>query len=91
MKDCFSTTRWDIFKEASTCNDYMDIEEYTKTVIACNAKCTNAVTHCKTICVHANQKPRLTGEVHRLLRTQDTALKAGDTTGNSQSQPVPRY
>ena len=44
-------------------------------------KCTDDVTHTKTIITRANKKPWLTGAVHRLLRARDKAFKAGDRIG----------
>ena len=56
----------------------VNIEEYTETVTAFIRKCIDDVTVTKTITVRANQKPWLTGEVHRLLRARNAAFRAGD-------------
>lgn len=55
-----------------------DIKEYAEAVAAYIAKYTDNVTHCKTVTVHANQKPWLTGQDHR---PPTAAFRAGDTTG----------
>ncbi len=47
----------------------------------CISNCTDDVTHRKIITIRANQKPWLTGKVHKLLRAWDAAFRAGDTTG----------
>ena len=39
------------------------------------------VTVTRTISIRANQKPWLTGEVHRLLRARNAAFKAGEEMG----------
>ncbi|KAG5267420.1 hypothetical protein AALO_G00221550 [Alosa alosa] len=81
LQDCFETTDWDIFKTAATHNNHIDIEEYTDTVTSYITKCINVVTEIKHITTRANQKPWLTGDVHRLLRARDKAFKAGDVAG----------
>ena len=81
LQDCFATTDWEMFKQAATYNSHTDINEYTDTVTAYISKCIDDVTHTKTIVTRANQKPWLTGDVHRLLRARDNAFKAGEETG----------
>ena len=70
-----------MFKQAATHNNLTDIEDYTDTVTSYISKCIDDVTHTKTIITQANQKPWLTGDVHRLLRARDNAYRAGDETG----------
>ncbi|KAK0147722.1 hypothetical protein N1851_012574 [Merluccius polli] len=81
LKDCLAITDWDMFKQAATNNNHIDNEELTDTVFSYIRKCTDDVTHTKTITTRANKKPWLTGDVHRLLRARDKAFKAGDRTG----------
>uniref|UniRef100_A0A672HXF0 Reverse transcriptase domain-containing protein n=1 Tax=Salarias fasciatus TaxID=181472 RepID=A0A672HXF0_SALFA len=81
LQDCFSTTDWSVFREAATFNDTIDLQEYTETVTAYMRKCMDDVTVSRTISTHANQKPWLTGEVHRLLRARNAAFRAGDEAG----------
>ncbi|XP_076862714.1 nuclear respiratory factor 1 isoform X2 [Brachyhypopomus gauderio] len=81
LQDCFSTTDWNMFREAATHNSTTDIHEYSETVSAYITKCIDDVTDLKTITVHANQKPWLTGEVHRLLKARNAAFTAGDREG----------
>uniref|UniRef100_A0A3B1K0V6 Reverse transcriptase domain-containing protein n=1 Tax=Astyanax mexicanus TaxID=7994 RepID=A0A3B1K0V6_ASTMX len=81
LQDCFSTTDWNMFREAATHNNSTDIQEYTETVSAYITKCIDDVTDLKTITVRANQKPWLTGEVHKLLKARNAAYTAGDQAG----------
>ncbi|KAM8846109.1 uncharacterized protein ACB058_012558 [Synchiropus picturatus] len=39
LQDCFSTTDWNMFKEAATINNTVDLQEYTETVTAYIRKC----------------------------------------------------
>ena len=70
-----------MFKQAATHNNHIDNEELTDTVFSYIRKCTDDVTHTKTIITRANKKPWLTGAVHRLLRVRDKAFRAGDRIG----------
>ena len=81
LQDCLATTDWDMFKQAATYNNHIDNEELTDTVLSYIRKCTDDVTHTKTIITRANKKPWLTGAVHRLLRARDKAFRAGDRIG----------
>ena len=81
LQDCFETTDWGMFREAATHNNNTDIEEYTDTVTSYISKCIDDVTHMKTITNRANQKPWLTGDVHRLLKARNKAFRAGDEAG----------
>ncbi len=81
LQDCFDTTDWSIFKQAATYNYTTDLQEYSETVTAYITKCIDDVTVTKTITVWANQKPWLTGEVHRLLKARNAAFRAGDEEG----------
>ncbi|MCI4379001.1 hypothetical protein PGIGA_G00222700 [Pangasianodon gigas] len=81
LQDCFSTTDWNMFKQAATYNNTTDLQEYTETVTAYITKCIDDVTVTKTITVWANQKPWLTGEVYRLLKARNAAFRSGDEVG----------
>ncbi|KAK0136911.1 hypothetical protein N1851_026933 [Merluccius polli] len=61
LQDCFNITDWDMFKQAATYNQHINIQEYSDTVTAYISKCIDDVTDTKTITVRANQKPWLTG------------------------------
>ena len=78
LKDCFETTDWQMFKEAVTEGNTVNLEEYSESVLAYIAKCVEDVTTIKTITISPNQKPWLNAEVHHLLRIRDAAFKAGD-------------
>ncbi len=80
LQDCFNTTDWNMFKLAATYNT-TDLQEYSETVTAYITKCIDDVTVTKTITVQANQKPCLTGEVYRLLKARNAAIRAGDEEG----------
>ena len=81
LQDCFSTTDWSMFRQAATHNNTVDLQEYTETVTAYMRKCMDDVTVSRTISIRANQKPWLTGEVHRLLKARNAAFRAGDEVG----------
>ncbi|KAK2908186.1 hypothetical protein Q8A73_009259 [Channa argus] len=81
LQDCFDTTDWDMFKQAATFNNTTDLQEYAETVSVYINKCIDDVTVKKTITVLANQKPWMTGDVYRLLKTQNAAFIAGDEVG----------
>ncbi|XP_059840919.1 uncharacterized protein LOC132402206 [Hypanus sabinus] len=51
---------------------------YTALVTSYISKCIDDVTLSKTITIRANQKPWMTAEVHALLRSHDSAFRAGD-------------
>ena len=78
LQDCFETTDWQMFKEAATEGNAVNLEEYSESVLAYIAKCVEYVTTTKTITISPNQKPLLNAEMHHLLRIRDAAFKAGD-------------
>ncbi|KAK0131965.1 hypothetical protein N1851_033244 [Merluccius polli] len=81
LKDCLATTDWAMFKQSATHNNRTDNEELTDTVFSYIRKCTDDVSHKKTITTRANKKPWLTVAVHRLLKARDKAFRAGDGIG----------
>lgn len=81
LQDCFDTTDWNMFKQAATYNNTIDLQEDSKTVIAYINKCIDDVIVTKTITVRANQKPWMTGEVYGLLKMRNAAFRAGDEVG----------
>ncbi len=81
LQDCFNTTDWNMFKQAATYNNTTDLQVYSETVTAYITKCIEDVTVMKTITVRANQKPWLMGEVYRLMKAWNAALRAGDEEG----------
>lgn len=70
-----------MFRQAATHNNTVDLQEYTETVTAYMRKCMDDVTVSRTISIRANQKPWLTGEVHRLWKARNAAFRAGDEVG----------
>uniref|UniRef100_A0A3B1IXV6 Reverse transcriptase domain-containing protein n=1 Tax=Astyanax mexicanus TaxID=7994 RepID=A0A3B1IXV6_ASTMX len=78
LQDCFECTAWDMFREAATEGDSVDLEEYAASVTGYISKCIDDVTVSKTITTRPNQKPWMTAEVRALLRTRDSAFRVGD-------------
>lgn len=78
LQDCFERTDWDMFKEAATKNQYINIEEYAETVSAYIQKCMEDVSATKTVITRENQKPWMTNEVRATLRVRNAAFKGGD-------------
>ncbi|GAA6075769.1 piezo-type mechanosensitive ion channel component 1-like, partial [Tachysurus ichikawai] len=78
LQDCFECTDWNIFREAATNGDSVNLEEYTSAVTSYIGKCINDVTVSKTITTRSNQKPWMTANVRALLRTRDLAFRTGD-------------
>ncbi|KAI5629143.1 gastrula zinc finger protein XlCGF28.1-like [Silurus asotus] len=78
--DCFECTDRDMFSEAATNGDFINLEKYTSTVTSYIGKCIDDVTISKTITTRANQKPWMTAKVCVLLKTRDSAFRAGDKT-----------
>ncbi|KAI5629970.1 gastrula zinc finger protein XlCGF28.1-like [Silurus asotus] len=80
VQDCFECTDWDMFREAATNGEFINLEEYTSTVTSYIGKCIDDVTTSKTITICSNQKPWMTAKVRALLKTRDSAFRAGDKT-----------
>ncbi|KAI5621007.1 hypothetical protein C0J50_19433 [Silurus asotus] len=80
LQDCFECTDWDMFREASTIGDFINLEEYTSTVTSYIGKCIDDVTISKTITTCSNQKPWMTAKVRAVLKTRDSAFRTGDKT-----------
>lgn len=79
LQDCFENTDWDLF--AST-----DLEEYSSSVLAYIAFCTDTVLTTKTSMVYPNQKPWLDGNVHTLLKVRNAAYRSGDRLACSNAR-----
>ncbi|KAI5092236.1 putative nuclease HARBI1 [Silurus meridionalis] len=79
-KDCFEYTDWDMFREAATNSDFINLEEYTSTVTSYIGKCIDNVIISKTITTHSNQRLWMTAKVCVLLKSRDSAFRAGDKT-----------
>ncbi|KAK3518528.1 hypothetical protein QTP70_001495 [Hemibagrus guttatus] len=65
-------------REAATNGDSISLEEYTTSVTSYIGKCIDDVTVSKTITTRSNQKPWMTPEVCALLKSRDSAFRAGD-------------
>ncbi|KAK3562816.1 hypothetical protein QTP86_009973 [Hemibagrus guttatus] len=78
LQDCFECIDWNMFREAATNGDSINLEEYTKSVTSYIGKCIDDMTVYKTITTRSNQKPWMTAEVHALLKSRDTAFRVGD-------------
>ncbi|KAK3569833.1 hypothetical protein QTP86_005863 [Hemibagrus guttatus] len=62
LQDCFECTDWNMFREAATNGDSINLENYTTSVTSYNGKCIDDVTVSKTITTRSNQKPWMTAE-----------------------------
>ncbi|KAI5624293.1 gastrula zinc finger protein XlCGF28.1-like [Silurus asotus] len=78
LQDCFECTDWDMFREAATYGDSINLEEYTSSVTCYISKCVEDVTISKTITTRSNQKPWMTANVRALLKQRDSAFRSGD-------------
>ncbi|KAK3560673.1 hypothetical protein QTP86_014520, partial [Hemibagrus guttatus] len=78
LQDGFECTDWNMFREAATNGDSINLEEYTTSVTSYISKCIDDVTVFKTITTRSNQKPWMTAEVRALLKLRDSAFRAGD-------------
>ncbi|KAK3571346.1 hypothetical protein QTP86_008274 [Hemibagrus guttatus] len=78
LQDCFECTDWNMFRETATNSDSINLEEYTTSVTSYNGKCIDDVTVSKTITTRSKQKPWMTAEVRALLKSRDSAFRAGD-------------
>ncbi|KAI5087280.1 gastrula zinc finger protein XlCGF28.1-like [Silurus meridionalis] len=77
LQDCFECTDWDMFREAATNGDSINLKEYTS-VTSNISKCVDDVTISKTITTRSNQKPWMTANVRVLLKHRDSAFRSGD-------------
>ncbi|KAK3569758.1 hypothetical protein QTP86_004075 [Hemibagrus guttatus] len=78
LQDCFECTDWDMFREAATNGDTTDLEEHTSSVTSYISKCIDDVTISKSITTRSNQKLWMTAKVCALLKSRDSAFRAGD-------------
>ncbi|KAK3523732.1 hypothetical protein QTP70_009253 [Hemibagrus guttatus] len=69
LQDCFECTDWNMFREAATNGESINLEEYTTSVTSYISKCIDDVTVSKTITTRSNQKPWMTAEVGALLKS----------------------
>ncbi|KAI5102820.1 gastrula zinc finger protein XlCGF28.1-like [Silurus meridionalis] len=78
LQDCFECTDWDMFREAATNGDSINLEGYTSSVTSYISKCVDDVTISKSITTRSNQKPWMTANVRALLKQRDSAFRTGD-------------
>ncbi|KAK0142227.1 hypothetical protein N1851_020114 [Merluccius polli] len=78
LQDCFDTTDWDMFKQANTTINTIDLEGYTSGVTGYISKCIDDVTTMKTITIRPNQKPWMNAEVRARLKARDAAYRSGE-------------
>ncbi|KAK3510333.1 hypothetical protein QTP70_002152 [Hemibagrus guttatus] len=78
LQDCFDCTDWDMFREAATKGNTTDLEKYTLSVTSYISKCIDDMTVSKSITTRSNQKPWMTAKVRVLLKSRDSAFRAGD-------------
>ncbi|KAK3554197.1 hypothetical protein QTP70_020083, partial [Hemibagrus guttatus] len=64
--------------QATTNSETTDLEEYMSSVTSYISKYIDDVTVSKSITTQPNQKPWMTMKVHALLKSRDSAFRAGD-------------
>ncbi|KAK3505960.1 hypothetical protein QTP70_018981 [Hemibagrus guttatus] len=84
LQDCFECTDWNMFREAATNGNSINMEEYTTSVTRYISKCIDYMTISKTITTCSNQKLWMTLKVHALLKLRVSAFRAGDKTALKQ-------
>ncbi|KAK3523934.1 hypothetical protein QTP70_016741, partial [Hemibagrus guttatus] len=77
LQACFECTDGNMFREDATNGASINLEEYTTSVTSYISKCIDDVTVSKTITTCSNQKPWMTAEVCALLKSRDSAFRAG--------------
>ncbi|KAK2891548.1 hypothetical protein Q8A73_017213 [Channa argus] len=90
LQDCFECTDWDMFREAATNGDSINLEEYTSTVTSYISKCVDDVTISKTITTRSNRKPWINANVCALLKKKRRCLQNRGQEGlkNSKGQTI---
>ncbi|KAK3509724.1 hypothetical protein QTP70_008460 [Hemibagrus guttatus] len=78
FQDCFECTDWDMFRDAPTNGDSTDLEEYMSSVTSYISKCIDDMTISISITTRSKQKPWMTAKVRALLKSRDSAFRAGD-------------
>lgn len=75
LRDCFESIDLDIFKQAATSNNTIDLEEYTSVFTSYIRKCIDDMAIAETIIPHSNQKPWMAAEVRALFKARDSAYR----------------
>ncbi|GAA6071252.1 uncharacterized protein LOC117746276 [Tachysurus ichikawai] len=88
LQDCFEFTDWNIFREAATNGDSVNLEEDTASVTSYIGKCIDDVTVSKTITTRSNQKLWMTAKLCALLRTRDLAIRTGDRAATARAKAI---
>lgn len=91
LQDCFETTAWQMFREATVEGGNVDLEESTSSVLCYIHKFVEDVTITRTITIHPNQKPKLNAEVRSLLRSQDCVQGWRRSTTQCSPETVGRH
>ncbi|XP_014879206.1 uncharacterized protein LOC106940864 [Poecilia latipinna] len=86
LQDCYQCTDWQVFREATTHEGKVDLEEYTFSVLGFISKCADDVTTTKTVTCYPNQKPWLNAEVRALLKARDTAFRTGEASALQEAR-----
>ena len=63
LQDCFECTDWHMFRDATTQEKHINLEEYTLSVTSYISKCGDDVVITNTIKSFPNQKAWINGEV----------------------------
>ncbi len=80
LQDCFANTDWELFAQST------DLEEYSSSVLAYIAFCTDTVLTTTTIMVFPNQKPWFNGIVRALLGARNATYRTGDKLAYSNAR-----
>ncbi len=86
LQDCFECTDWQMFKDAATQGNHIDLEEYTSSVTSFISKCADDVVKIRTVKSFPNEKAWMNGEVRALSRAKRAAFKSNDKEAYSTSR-----
>ncbi|KAK3530017.1 hypothetical protein QTP86_009916 [Hemibagrus guttatus] len=90
LQDCFECTDWNMFLEAATNGDSVNLEDYTTSATSYIGKCMDDMTFFKNINIRSDQKPWKTAKVRVLLKSRDSTSKAVDKIA-LRTATVPSY
>lgn len=76
LQDCFEHIDWQVFRDAATTENQMNMEEYISMVMAYLSKCAEDVVTTKIIISFPNQNSWITGEVRALVRDKNAAFRS---------------
>ncbi|KAK3565326.1 hypothetical protein QTP86_005493 [Hemibagrus guttatus] len=86
LQDCFECADLNMFREAATNGDSINLEEYMTSVTSYIGKCIDDMTVSKTMTTRSNQKPWMTAKFCTFLKLRDSTIRAGDKTALKTSR-----